>query len=795
MHQILGLRRWKPANSAEIVTDGKFFKNGWGAESLSDLFKNLSAHLQKIPQKEHWNLFYTVAYCGDKKREFLRLKNIVFDIDGIDTARIKEYPPIVLKVLGTPPKATAIVCSGNGLHFIVELKKPIEDKAYIKNNRGHYKAILKKIAEALKAAGLPAKLDPAVWDARRIMRLPGTVNRKPNQPDKKAYLIQPNLQPVDFDIRSLSGLPQVDEGGQVDGAFIKKFPKVDEEAVIQECPFMSNVATLAENRTLANGDKLTEPAWYAWMSIAGKFEKGEEYVHAVSSQYKHYTKEETQSKLRQALEASGPRTCKNIDELWDGCRACPHWGRINSPINLVGKDTIATEFIGFHTWVNNKPVPCYADMQKAFERDMHYKILDGSRIVMVWGGTHYVPMADNRVEEFAQERFEPKAKTNMVKEFRQLIQRTNIKDMEWWEQATQGKMNFQNGVLDLSTMQLLEHSPEFGFRHVLPYNYDPTAQCPVFTQMLERVTCGDRESIHVLLEFMGYALSNDDCWAQKALILVGEGANGKSTFMNVLKELAGAGNYGASTMGDLRRSEYSRQLLDGKLFNISEETPTTALYDSNLFKTMVTGGELQVRSPYKEPYYCKNKAKMIFSCNDLPDAYETTHGFYRRFLLVPFNAKFGPNDPDYDPHIDKKLNDELSGIFNLAIAGYQRLRANQKFSRSKQIEKTTNNYVTETDTVRAWFTENLYINGDDNKFASLKDLYRNYQIEAEGAGERAITRPKFTRKLRALIPDFDERICKRRLGDGAERALERGLRGIEYGSGVGMSEDEAQTVH
>ncbi len=790
MIQLLGLRKWVPQGETDEKIYDAFHKKNWRAKSIPDLFKNLDHYLKVIPSAERWNMFYTVAKCGDGKREFQTQTTIVFDVDGIDLKRADKYIDVTLKALKLPPKSVAIVCSGNGLHFIIETKNEIADKKYFDTYRGHYKACLDHLNYQLKKANLPGAFDPKVWDARRILRLPGTVNRKPNKRDTKAYFIQHKIEPVDFDIVAFSGLPAVAMDDQVDKDYLRKYPRIDDETVIKECLFMAHVATLGSDRTCSNGEQLTEPEWYAWMSIAGKFENGANYVHKVSAQYDGYSQVETEQKLDQAIAASGPRTCNNIHTEWGSssqCTQCEHHGQILSPINIVGDSHIKTEFTGYHTAVpGKKPVPHYEDLRRAFERDFNYKGLDGSRMIMVWMGTHYMYMPNPMIEEYAQERFNPKAKSNMCREFRELLQRTNIRAMDWWDSTTTGAMNFENGVLILKTMQLEDHSPDKGFRHVLPYKYDVDAAAPIFENMLQRITCGDNEMISVLLEFMGYSLSNDTCWAQKALVLVGIGANGKSTFMNVLKELAGKGNYGSATMADLRKSEYSRQLLDGKLFNISEETPTTAMMDSNLFKTMVTGGELQVRSPYKEPYYAENKAKLIFSCNDLPDAYDNSFGYYRRFLMAEFKALFLPGDKNYDPHMDKKLKGELSGIFNLAIAGYARMADAQKFSKSEQIEKTTDTYRNETDTVKAWLMENVLVNGDDTQFAALKDLYVNYKCDAEGAGEKPLTRAKFTRKLRGLITDFKGRYGVVR--GGSESQPERGLRGVIFGAGVGITE-------
>lgn len=787
MIQILGLRIWSPKEGprkGKPTVFDSFHSKNWRAKSIPDLFNRHEEILRNIPPKERWNLFYTVAECGEGKRQFKRQRAIIFDVDGIDLKNLGGYQEVFFKELALPRNKVAVICSGNGLHFVIATKEEITDRKYFDKFRQHYKVVLDRLDAALKKADLPGNFDPKVWDARRILRLPGTVNRKPNKPDRDCYFISHAIDPISFDITALSGLPIVAEKDQVPPGILRKYPKVDDESIKNECLFMGHASTSA--------DVLPEPQWYAWLSIVSRFEKPTEYAHEISSKHPGYTRDETDQKLGQAMAASGPRTCKNINAEWGSdskCAKCPHFGKIISPINIVGQEHIKTELTGFHTVTSNgKFIPNYDDLRKRFELDFDYKGMHGSRKVMIWTGNCYRHMPDVMIEEYAQLRFDPKAKTNMVNEFRNLIQRGNIKDSDWWNETVCRKMNFLNGILDLNDWSFIEHTPDMGFRYVLPYEYEPDAKAPLFTRMLDQVTCGDQELAKVLMEFMGYCLSNDDCWTQKALVLVGEGANGKSTFMNVLKALAGKGNYGAASFTDLVKSEYSRALLDGKLFNISEETPTYAMVDSAMFKTMTTGGEIQVRSPYKEPYYSRNMAKLVFACNELPEVKDTSEGYYRRLIIVPFKAKFTADTPGYDPHIEKKLIDELPGIFNMAMGGYMRLLERQAFTASQSIKKSVEAYRQETDTVMAWMTENMHVNGDDTKFAILKDLYLSYKLSTESQGLKPVSRIKFTKSLRSEIPDFDIRYKVQREADTRNPA--RGLVGVIFGDGIGLAIDD-----
>lgn len=791
MIQILGLRKWLPRGDSDEKTFDAFHDKEWRPKSVKELFDNLERYLAAIPEKEHWNLFYTLNNCTEQKRDFYSAEAFAFDIDGgkdtktgndkgqVDLQRWEDYAAAVASVLKCEPEKLAVVNSGNGLHFIFTLHgPPIKDRDFFKKNKHHYAAVCKKITAKLREKGLGGEPDPSIFDHRRILRLPGTVNRKPNKPEKNALLLRATVHRIKFDLKELSGLPEVDIAQQIPKDIMAKYPKVDDKAIKEGCEFLKWVGK--------NGNDVSEPLWYAALSIAGRMEGGNEYAHELSRGYHGYSAEETDQKLEQAVAASGPRTCENIRNLgYGGCRNCKHFGEVVSPISIVSDGHIKTAHTGFHMYVPGKGLkPSYDDLRAYFEQQKNYKGFDGSRSVFKYDKTHYTEITHNHIENFAQDNFKPSAKTVMTKEFLNLVVRTNLRESDFWTDCVERRINFQNGFLDIETSEFSKHTPDIGFRYVLPYEYSAKAQAPVFEEMLDKITEGDGDTKKVLLEYMGYCLSNDDCWTQKAAVLVGDGANGKSTFLGVLKALAGQDNYSSATIKDLQKSEYTRYLLDGKLFNVSEETPNSALMDTSLFKDLVTGGEIQVRQIYKDSYFMRNRAKLIYSCNELSATTDTTNGYFRRLVLIPFNAKFDVGGKDYDPHIDKKLKKELSGIFNLALDGYKRLVLNGKFTEARRVSDTIDLYKNETDTVLSWFSENMHVNGDDSKFAAISDIYTNYKILTEARGVRPVTQAKFIRDLRKHIPDYGTREARKRMAD--TKVMKRGLTGVEYGEGMGL---------
>lgn len=445
---------------------------------------------------------------------------------------------------------------------------------------------------------------------------------------------------------------------------------------------------------------------------------------------------------------------------------------------------IATEHTGFHRIEYRKDkevyIPDIDGLREYFERRNHYVVHEASEQLYLYTGKFYEPVGDKFVECFAERHFQPKPNNKTVREFYEKVFRTNVRKDGWFTGTIYKKINLQNGVLDVDTKELLPHSKDYGFKYILPYNYDPEAKAPRFMKMLNDVTKGDKDAQQLLLEFFGYALSNDECWAQKALILTGEGANGKSTVLDSLKLVLGENNCTAITMGQLQ-TESTRVLLEGKLANIAEETPNKKMFDSSIFKILVGGSDVQVRQLYKPAYIMRSRAKLIFACNELPDSSDVTHGFFRRLIIVPFNTVFSQENGNLDPFILDKIKPELSGILNMCLASYSEMRKRQSFIDVLAAKEALEEYARYNDPLREWIDDHITIfkhgNGADEKRVSIKKLYEDYSIYMENSGYRKPTRQSFGRALKMKIPDYYARLM---ITKDSTRKSDRELKALEY---------------
>ena len=454
-------------------------------------------------------------------------------------------------------------------------------------------------------------------------------------------------------------------------------------------------------------------------------------------------------------------------------------GAIKAPIRIETDRYIATETMGY--WEtktdkqgNLKPLrPAYRDLMKRFKLDHPFVTISDSGLIYTYGGTHYELTEPLSIKSYAEIKFNPKPTALQRTEFLSLLKVNELRPSEWFNHGAEGLINLKNGVYDINNSSMKTHSKDHGFRYCLPYDYDPEAECQAFGNFMLDITRGRLDIVSVLQEFMGYAIAGGPCKGAKALILYGGGQNGKSTFMDILKDLAGSDNYSSLSLTALQK-DTKRYQVDGKLFNLGEETNVRALGESEVFKAMVTGGEVDVKKLYVQDYSFQNKCKLIMACNELPKSSDKSHGLYRRMLLVPFDARF--EGEEKDKFMTERLLKELPGIFNFAMTGYKRLIENKYiFTEGDTLRDALEDYKLENDNVLQWTKDNVIITSDDEDYLFKDEMYKSYKSQCEEDGIKPFAKQNFFKSFKDKYPGIQE---SKRQGMGLGTSRKRVLLGI-----------------
>ena len=289
---------------------------------------------------------------------------------------------------------------------------------------------------------------------------------------------------------------------------------------------------------------------------------------------------------------------------------------------------------------------------------------------------------------------------------------------------------FRNGILNIYTMELLPFSPEYAITNKIPWDFNPNAYDQILDNALNQWSCGDKEIRSLLEECVGYCLYRRN-HLDKSFILTGQGANGKSTFLDMVKALLTIKNYSALDLCEMD-DKFSTIMLSGKLANIGDDISNEFLQGKtlSLFKKVVSGNDIKAENKGIDAFTMKPTAKLLFSANNIPRmASKGIYAIKRRLVIIPFNATFerfmedGSENPDFDDMLGEKLKRQSSMeyLILLAVQGLKRALQNKGFTVSGKAEKELDEFEKENDTILLWLDHMK-----DDEDADVSDAIREY---------------------------------------------------------------------
>ncbi len=292
-------------------------------------------------------------------------------------------------------------------------------------------------------------------------------------------------------------------------------------------------------------------------------------------------------------------------------------------------------------------------------------------------------------------------------------------------------INMLNGMYDLETHTLVEHSYTYYSTIQIPITYDPEAKCPNFEKFLDESFLGDKESILVSEEWLGYSMT-PETKAQKALVLYGKGRNGKGIYLHILGACVGKENTSNVAITELS-SSFMRSSLHNKLANICSEMELNSRSLNTQYFKMITGeDEIMAEEKHKPAFSFKPTVKLIYSTNNLPHTKDVTLGFKRRLGILHFRNTIV--EENIDVNLKEKLEEELSGIFNLAMNGVKRLKDNNfQFTKCKVSEELLSEYEKDLNPMISFFDECIE-KADETYREDRKVIYNTFRVWADANG-------------------------------------------------------------
>ncbi|SDF77869.1 DNA primase family protein [Sporomusa acidovorans] len=283
---------------------------------------------------------------------------------------------------------------------------------------------------------------------------------------------------------------------------------------------------------------------------------------------------------------------------------------------------------------------------------------------------------------------------------------------------------FANGVYNLVDDSFTDFKPEHVITNKINWNYNPAAYSELTDNTLNKIACQDTEIRMLLEEVIGYTFYRRN-ELRKAFIFIGDKANGKSTYIDMIKTLLGDNNTAALDLKELG-DRFKTAELFGKLANLGDDIGDEFIANAAAFKKLVSGDRMSVERKGQNPFDFNNYSKFVFSANNIPRIKDKTGAVLDRLIIIPFNAKFSSADPDFDPYIKYKLREPkcIEYLINLALQGLKRVLENRKFTISNKVEKELQEYEEQNNPILGFFKE---VEQDQIENEPTKNIYKKYQ--------------------------------------------------------------------
>jgi putative DNA primase/helicase len=303
-------------------------------------------------------------------------------------------------------------------------------------------------------------------------------------------------------------------------------------------------------------------------------------------------------------------------------------------------------------------------------------------------------------------------------------------------------LNTPGGVINLKTGELNPHNPEHYFTKITSVDYSSNAECPLWLKFLNDIFGGDKDLIRYIQKAVGYSLTGSTA-EQCAFFLYGTGRNGKSTFIDVIRDIFGdyATNIQPETI--MVRSNQSSAInsdiarLKGARLVTSVEPNEGVRINEGLLKQLTGDDTVTARKLYSEEFEFKPEFKLWMATNHKPIIRGTDTGIWRRIHMIPFTVQIP--EEKVDKKLKYKLKAELTAIFKWCVDGCL-LYQQEGLKMPKAVLESVREYRREMDVISAFIEDRCELTGS----VQSSVLYSAYSSWAEANNEYCMSNMKFS---------------------------------------------------
>lgn len=354
-------------------------------------------------------------------------------------------------------------------------------------------------------------------------------------------------------------------------------------------------------------------------------------------------------------------------------------------------------------------------------------------------------------------------------------------------------LNCRNGVINLDNLEFIPHETgktrEFYITQLADVNYDKNAECPIFQECITNIFSKYETNIEVvkyMQKILGLAISGYN-YEQSFYFLHGNGRNGKTTLVEIIKNLLGT--YAGCLDKSFLKNYSSRRnksnffhLMSKRFMSINEFEGNDNLNESAI--KQLTGGDTISFEFNKEVHECKLNAKFFCLTNNLPKCTDGGLSMARRIKVIPFNNEFSTNA---DLTLQDKLANEKSGILNWLIKGYQRVDKSKPLEMPKELKLASETAQNDTIQKSTMYIEHFLIRDEKHlmtveQAVSFINAIRALDIDSAVTAKDTMPRilAIILKKYALGVQQFDSKTPKIYIGVGLSQAEYNSRFGTNY---------------
>jgi len=259
-------------------------------------------------------------------------------------------------------------------------------------------------------------------------------------------------------------------------------------------------------------------------------------------------------------------------------------------------------------------------------------------------------------------------------------------------------IQFKDKIYDIETGKSFEATPEYFVTNPIPYEVSHDPQTPTIDKIF-REWVGE-EHVQTLYEIIAYSLL-PDYPINRLFCFIGNGMNGKSCFLNLLKKFVGENNVCSTELDTLLSSRFEITRLHKKLVCMMGETNFNEMNKTSIIKKLTGRDTIGFEYKNKNPFQDMNYAKIIIATNNLPTTTDKTIGFYRRWLIIDFPNQFTEQkDILYDIP-----EEEFNNLATNCVVTLNKLLEKGEFTNEGTIEERMKKYEDHSDPLEKFMKE------------------------------------------------------------------------------------------